>query len=297
MSNQPASSDVIEITLLSGLSEIDQSDWDACAIPDGGPAEDPFTTYRFLKALEDSGSVGVGTGWAPRHLVARRSGQVIGVAPFYAKGHSQGEYVFDHSWAHAYEQAGGSYYPKLISAVPFTPVSERRLLARAGHDVAARAASLEGMVKVASQNEVSSANIAFCKSDEFQIGGHVGFLQRTGQQFHWQNDGYEDFDAFLAALSSRKRKAIRRERRQAQSFGGAIHHFTEDQIEPEHWDAIWTFYQDTGARRSMKRSRCLRPMVHFGRMLGRNKNEPIDRQRIIRPVGVRMESRCGSRYD
>lgn len=242
-------SDLVEIAVQSGISAVPAAEWDACANHAGGRPADPFTTHRFLKALEDSGSVGPGTGWTARHLTARQNGKLIGVMPLYAKGHSQGEYVFDHSWAHAYERAGGSYYPKLQSAVPFTPVTGRRILAAPGHAETAQAALLEGLVRMTVQNELSSANITFCTAQEYALGEQLGLLQRQGQQFHWHNRDYADFDGFLAALSSRKRKAIRKERRQAQGFGGSIHVLTGTRIEPEHWDAFWTFYQDTGARK------------------------------------------------
>lgn len=242
----------IEISVLTGIAGIPASEWDACACPettDGGRPEDPFTTHRFLQALEQSGSVGGRSGWAPRHLVARHGGTIIGVMPLYAKSHSQGEYVFDHSWAHAFEQAGGDYYPKLQSAVPFTPATGRRFLTRPGHDSMARAALLEGARQLVSQNDVSSFHVTFCTEDEYEWGGNAGLLQRTGQQFHWCNRGYADFDAFLADLSSRKRKAIRKERRTAAAFGGDIQCLTGDEIAPHHWDDFWEFYQDTGARK------------------------------------------------
>ncbi|MEO1551213.1 MAG: GNAT family N-acetyltransferase [Pseudomonadota bacterium] len=239
----------IEITVLGHLGDIDAQDWDACAAPGEGPAQDPFTTHRFLSALERSGSVGAGSGWQPRHLVARLEGEVIGVMPLYAKGHSQGEYIFDHNWAHAYERAGGQYYPKLQGAVPFTPATGRRFLTRPGWEDTAQAALVQGMVQLTTENRLSSAHITFCTQAEFEAGGAMGLLQRTGQQFHWVNDAYDSFDGFLAALSSRKRKNIRKERIQAQGFGGEILALTGDQIEPEHWDAFWVFYQDTGARK------------------------------------------------
>lgn len=234
----------VTVTALENLSDIAPVDWNACA--DTG---DPFTTYRFLRALEDSGSVGRGTGWEPHHLVARKGGEVIAVMPLYAKSHSQGEYMFDHNWAHAYERAGGRYYPKLQAAVPFTPVTGRRLLCRKGFEDVGHAALLQAAVQMAENNHLSSLHITFCAKDEFDLGNELGLLQRTGQQFHWLNDGYQSFDDFLADLSSRKRKNIRKERKAAQSFGGEIITLTGDQIEPEHWDAFWQFYQDTGARK------------------------------------------------
>ncbi len=235
----------ITVTVFNGLPEIVQADWDACAVNAGNP----FTTYRFLRALEDSGSVGRGTGWQPHHLLARLGEKVIAVMPLYAKSHSQGEYMFDHNWAQAYARAGGRYYPKFQAAVPFTPVTGRRLLCRKGYEDAGRAALLQGAVETAKNNHLSSLHITFCAEAEFEVGARFGLLQRTGQQFHWLNDSYGNFDDFLAALSSRKRKNIRKERRIAQAFGGRIVALTGDDIQPEHWDAFWRFYQDTGARK------------------------------------------------
>ncbi|MGR3290054.1 MAG: GNAT family N-acetyltransferase [Paracoccaceae bacterium] len=242
----------IEIDVLSGVSQIDQSDWDACACPEaqtGNRPGDPFTTHRFLTALERSGSVGPGTGWSPRPLVARSQGQVIAVAPLYAKGHSQGEYVFDHAWAHAFENAGGSYYPKLQIAVPFTPATGRRMLTRQGYDVIGQSALVRGAIALAANNQVSSVHITYCTEAEVESGTQMGLMHRTGQQFHWENSGYNSFADFTADLSSRKRKNIRRERATAQDFGGKIIQLTGDQLEPRHWDAFWKFYQSTGARK------------------------------------------------
>lgn len=242
----------IEISVLTSLSEIPAGDWDACACPeaaDGGRPLDPFTTHRFLKALEDSGSVGVGTGWQPRHVVAREAGEVLGVMPLYAKSHSQGEYIFDHNWAHAWERAGGRYYPKLQIAVPFTPATGRRFLTRPGHESDGMIALMQGALEIANRNRLSSVHATFCTAEEAERGASMGLMHRVTQQYHWENDGYASFDDFLAALSSRKRKTIRRERRIAQGFGGEIVALTGDAIRPEHWDAFWEFYQDTGARK------------------------------------------------
>lgn len=239
----------IEITLHPSLAEISASDWDACANPEGGRPEDPFTTYRFLKALEDSGSVGGRSGWQPRYLVARADGQVIACAPMYAKGHSQGEYIFDFNWAQAYENAGGAYYPKLQIAVPFTPATGRRFLTRPGYEAMGMSALIQGAVQVASDNELSSLHITFCTEAEALAGAEMGLMSRVGQQFHWVNRDYANFDGFLADLSSRKRKNIRRERAEAQGFGGQILALTGNDIQPEHWDAFWRFYQDTGNRK------------------------------------------------
>lgn len=242
----------IEIFVNGSVAEFDPRDWDDCAVRTVVGSThplDPFTTHRFLTALEESGSVGSGTGWAPRYLGARQNGQLIAVAPLYAKGHSQGEYIFDFAWAQAYENAGGAYYPKLQVAVPFTPATGRRLLCREGFDAVGQAALVQGAVHVASEQNLSSLHITFCTEDEAMAGREMGLLHRIGQQFHWENDGYADFDAFLAQLSSRKRKAIRKERKQAQGFGGEIVQLTGDAIQSEHWDAFWQFYQNTGARK------------------------------------------------
>lgn len=239
----------IEISVLTSLSQIAAEDWDVCAQAEAVRAVDPFTTYRFLSALETSGSVGGRSGWIPRYLVARQGGHVIAVAPLYAKQHSQGEYIFDHNWAHALERAGGQYYPKLQIAVPFTPATGRRFLVRPGYHGIGESALVQGAVQLAAENELSSLHITFCTEAEAEAGKQMGLLHRTTQQYHWENAGYADFDGFLASLSSRKRKTIRKERRQAQAFGGTIHRLTGDDLRPDHWDAFWTFYQDTGARK------------------------------------------------
>jgi predicted N-acyltransferase len=242
----------VEIRVLRSLRDIDAAEWDACACPeavDRARPRDPFTTYRFLSALEDSGSVGAGTGWQPQYLTATIDGQLIGVAPMYVKSHSQGEYIFDHNWAHAYERAGGRYYPKLQIAVPHTPATGRRFLIRPGFEQAGMAALTQGAVELAANNRVSSLHVTFCTGDEAKRGEALGLMARKSQQFHWLNDGYADFDAFLATLNSRKRKNIRKEREGAQGFGGTIQRFTGDSLRPDHWEAFWTFYQDTGARK------------------------------------------------
>ncbi len=228
----------------SSLAQITARDWDACAF-----SGDPFISHRFLKALEDSGSVGPGSGWQPQYLTATLEDQVIACAPLYAKSNSMGEYIFDHNWAHAYERAGGRYYPKLQIAVPFTPVTGHRLLVRPGFETMGQAALVQGAVQLADKNGLSSLHITFCTEDEARAGVQMGLMKRVSQQFHWFNHGYADFDGFLATLASRKRKNIRKERRIAQGFGGEIIRLTGDQIRPEHWDAFWKFYRDTGARK------------------------------------------------
>ena len=242
----------VEIRVVSSLSEVTAADWDACACPEainGARPLDPFTTHRFLSALEESGSVGSGTGWQPQYLTAWIDGTLIGVAPMYVKSHSQGEYIFDHNWAHAYERAGGRYYPKLQIAVPHTPATGRRFLVHPEFAAAGASALTQGAVQLASNNRISSVHVTFCTEDEAKRGEELGLMLRKTQQFHWLNDGYADFDDFLSTLSSRKRKNLRKERAGAQEFGGTIHTFSGDTLKPEHWDAFWRFYQDTGARK------------------------------------------------
>ena len=242
----------IEVRVLTSLLQISANEWDSCACPeasDGGRPLDPFTTHRFLWALEESGSVGQGTGWQPQYLTAYLDGMLVGAAPMYVKSHSQGEYIFDHSWAHAYERAGGRYYPKLQIAVPFTPATGRRFLVQPGYDAMGMSALVQGAVQLAAENRISSLHATFCTEAEALAGEQMGLMVRHSQQFHWLNDDYTDFDGFLSALSSRKRKNIRRERAQANEFGGQIHTLTGDDLHPEHWDAFWRFYQDTGARK------------------------------------------------
>ena len=236
----------VTIKVVGSMSAIDAGGWDACAGPDN-----PFVRHAFLEALEESGSATAKTGWAPYHLVLEGAdGRLVGAAPMYVKGHSQGEYIFDHAWAHAYEQAGGSYYPKLLIAVPFTPATGPRLLVRPDQDrTQVEANLLAGALEAARQTKVSSLNINFPTEREWRRLGEAGFLQRTSEQFHWLNACYETFDDFLAALSSRKRKAIRRERRDAAASGIEIETVTGGEITEDHWDAFFRFYLDTGSRK------------------------------------------------
>lgn len=240
----------IEIRLHESLAGIAAGEWDACAAPEASARpDDPFTTHRFLSALEQSGSVGPGTGWAVRHITVHDAGEMIACAPMYLKGHSQGEYVFDHSWAQAWERAGGRYYPKLQIAVPFTPATGRRFLVRPGREAQGMAALVQGAVQVAAEAGLSSLHATFCTESEARAGEAMGLIHRVGTQYHWENRGYVGFDDFLASLSSRKRKAIRRERAGAADFGGEILSLTGNDLRPEHWDAFWDFYQDTGSRK------------------------------------------------
>jgi predicted N-acyltransferase len=244
--------DAAEQMIVKAVSRIDAiapADWDASANPD--PARhDPFLSHAFLKALESAGTVGPGTGWTPHHLVLEQAGGTIaGVMPLYAKSHSQGEYVFDHAWAEALHRAGGHYYPKLQGAVPFTPVPGRRFLARPGPMQAETEALLaEAAIAVADRIGASSVHVTFLTEGEWTRLGAQGFLRRTGQQFHWRNEGYATFDDFLGTLASRKRKAIRKERAEAQ---GAVEilSVTGAEITEAHWDAFFAFYMDTGSRK------------------------------------------------
>jgi predicted N-acyltransferase len=240
----------LKIRVAGAIGGIAPEDWDRCANPDPG-THNPFLSHVFLHALEESGCVGRRTGWLPQHLVLEDGcGSALAVMPLYLKTHSRGEYVFDHGWAHAYEQAGGSYYPKLQSCVPFTPVTGRRFLVRPGVDAAAaEAALLGGAIELARLREASSVHITFLTQAEWEAHGDQRVLRRTDQQFHWLNQRYSSFDDFLQTLSSRKRKAIRRERREAVEPGITIEHVTGTDITEAHWDAFFAFYQDTGSRK------------------------------------------------
>jgi predicted N-acyltransferase len=228
------------------IADIGREAWDACASPSG----DPFVSFDFLDACEASGSAVPREGWAGRHLsLADETGRVLGVMPLWLKGHSQGEYVFDHGWADAYERAGGRYYPKLLAAVPFTPVTGPRFLARPDADAATvREALLQGALALTQRLGVSSLHVNFPTRDDWDALGEAGLLQRQDMQYVWRNGGYETFDDFLSALSSNRRKTIRRERREAQA-GLDIRVLTGPSIEEAHWDAFFTFYMDTGSRK------------------------------------------------
>jgi predicted N-acyltransferase len=191
------------------------------------------------------------TGWQPQHLVVEdASGQILGVAPCYLKPHSQGEYVFDHGWADAYERAGGSYYPKLQVCVPFTPAPGSRLLARPGPQMQpVKEALAAGLIALCHKRGVSSVHVTFLPGDEWRLLAAQGYLQRTDQQFHFENDAYSTFEEFLSALSSRKRKLIRRERREALPEGITVHHLTGTDLTEEIWDAFFAFYMETGSRK------------------------------------------------
>ncbi len=231
------------------MGGIDPATWDALANPEG-VAYNPFVSHAFLNALEESGSACAEAGWAPSHVLLEQDGELLGAAPAYLKSNSQGEYVFDHGWAEAYERAGGKYFPKLQCSVPFTPVTGRRLLVAPGNqEIHHRTALASTLVQVTEQAGLSSAHLTFLPEDEWEALGGLGFLKRTDQQFHWYNEGYESFDEFLIALSSAKRKALRKERARAVENDLEIKWVTGAEITEAHWDAFWVFYQDTGARK------------------------------------------------
>jgi len=265
------------VRLLSGLSEIDRLAWDSCANPGwgtggaalpnsgeisnscfkGNQAYNPFVSWDFLEALERSGTVGKRTGWTPRHAIlvdgsdsAMDLRRPSAVMPCYIKSHSQGEYVFDWGWAEGYERAGGRYYPKIQVSVPFTPVTGPRLLTRPGDGEKDRKQLLAaGLMEMTRRLEASSAHVTFLPEADAELLGGVGFLRRTDQQFHWTDEGYQTFDGFLAALASRKRKAIRKERDTARKEGISIDWLTGRDITESAWDAFFSFYMDTGSRK------------------------------------------------
>ena len=227
--------------LAEGVASISAAEWDACA-----GTGNPFVSHAFLAALEASASVGVRAGWQPLPIIVDGAdGEPAAIAPAYIKSHSQGEYVFDHAWADAWSRAGGDYYPKLQIASPFSPVPGPRLLLR---DAGQAPGLLAAVQAVVDQNGLSSAHATFVAPDQLPLFEAAGWLIRRGTQFHWNNRGYATFDDFLADLSSRKRKAIRKERAAA-AEGLTIRHLTGEAIEPRHWAAFWRFYQDTGSRK------------------------------------------------
>ena len=231
--------------IVSDINEVAPDAWDRCA----GRAN-PFVRHGFLRALETSESVCADTGWAPQHVIIEQQGRVLACAPLYLKSHSYGEYVFDWNWAEAYERAGGRYYPKLQCCVPFTPVTGPRLLVDPAYDVAhLRKILIRAMMSLAQDHNCSSLHITFPGQGECEEMTRLGMLQRIGTQFHWQNHGYTDFDQFLAALSSRKRKAIRKERRQIRDSGVEMRALNGDTIKPHHWDAFYRFYRNTTDRK------------------------------------------------
>jgi uncharacterized protein len=261
----------LRVSVVDSIRQVSKTDWDACANPHAQPesepgatpcppsqdsghetAYNPFVSHDFLSALEESKSVGGRTGWHVQHVMAKTSdGTLVAAAPAYLKSHSRGEYVFDAGWAEAYERAGGSYYPKLQIAVPFTPATGPRLLVRDGLPAAAaRRALAGGLTQFCGAAGASGVHVTFATEAEYRLLGELGYLQRTDQQFHWENQNFASFDDFLAALSSRKRKTIRRERQDALATNGVtVHWLTGDDLTEDVWDAFFAFYMETGSRK------------------------------------------------
>jgi predicted N-acyltransferase len=251
--NRPAAT--LSARVIDCIERVPATEWDACAAGEAagsadGP-ENPFVSHAFLNALEQSGSVGRKAGWLPQHLVIEdASGALLAAAPLYVKSHSQGEYVFDHGWAEAYDRAGGRYYPKLQVAAPFSPVPGPRLLVRAGrHTMEARAALISALISAVENSGMSSLHVTFATRGESDLLEQVGFLTRIGVQYHWANNGYAEFGDFLAALNSRKRKAIRKERAAVADYGLTLRACEGTELTAEHWDAFFAFYMDTGSRK------------------------------------------------
>ena len=231
-------------------AEIGIDAWNACANRDGAADPHPFTRYEFFAACEESGSATARAGWRPAHIVIERDKRIIGLLPTYQKNHSQGEYVFDSAWADALERAGGDYYPKLQAAVPFTPVTGPRLLVAAGADLAAtREALLATGATAVRELGASSLHITFLTQDEWKAAGEIGFLQRTDQQFHWENRGYQTFDQFLGELASAKRKNLRKERASVRDAGVEFDWLSGSDLTEAAWDQFYEFYMDTGGRK------------------------------------------------
>jgi predicted N-acyltransferase len=279
--NDEAAKQAQEQLVVGSIGEVKPADWDACANPvslsdhnktvvdpaantehDSGCLQvaqqvdetldyNPFISHEFLLALEESGSVGPRTGWQPQHVLANTAdGALVAAAPCYLKSHSRGEYVFDRGWAEAYERAGGSYYPKLQIAAPFTPATGRRLLIGQNPNAEAlRRALGNGLIEICRLSGTSGVHVTFATEPEYRLLGELGYLQRTDQQFHWENAGYATFDDFLAALSSRKRKTIRRERHDALENGITVHWLTGSELTEAVWDAFFEFYMETGSRK------------------------------------------------
>jgi predicted N-acyltransferase len=262
----------LKLRVSHSIGEISAEAWDACANPRcesaAAPADattpaaagshptasiidyNPFISHAFLSSLEASDSVRARTGWQPMHLLAETGGTLVGAVPCYVKSHSRGEYVFDHGWAEAYERAGGSYYPKLQVSVPFTPATGRRLLALPGAQAQTiREALADALIDICRRSNASSVHVTFSTEPEWQLLGARGFLKRTHQQFHWENAGYETFDAFLGALASRKRKTIRRERADALAASISVHWLTGSDLTESVWDTFFEFYMETGSRK------------------------------------------------
>ena len=237
--------DDLTAEVIDATAKIDAADWNRL-VAASDPHGNPFLDHAFLLALEDSGCATRRTGWAPRHIVLRRAGEIVGLLPMYEKAHSQGEYVFDHGWANAFEQAGGRYYPKLQSAVPFTPVTAPKLLTTGEREV--DQALLATAARYADERGISSVHATFVPEAEARLAEAGGWLHRTDTQYHWHNHGFGSFEDYLATLSSRHRKVTRRERRDA-AEGLTLRWLTGGDLTEGVWDAFFAFYEDTGSRK------------------------------------------------
>ena len=292
--------------VVASIAAVDPAAWDACANPPGrsedeseGERFNPFVAHAFLHALEASGSIGGRSGWTPAHVIVEdAAGRMVAAAPSYLKSHSLGEYVFDHAWADAYQRAGGRYYPKLQVAAPFTPATGRRLLVAADAPHGAREALIEGLRELRRQTKASSTHVTFPTAEDAARLERAGFLVRHGEQFHFLCEGFSAFDDFLAALASRKRKAIKRERREALGDDVTIEWVTGSSIRREHWDAFFAFYMDTGSRKwgrpyltraffdrvgAAMADRILLVMARRNRALHRRRDQFHRRRRALRP--------------
>jgi predicted N-acyltransferase len=249
--------------IITSLKEIDAQDWDACAsglVLESSSQEleskpepatgNPFVSHAFLSSLEESGSVGARAGWHPAHLLIEENGRLVAAAPSYLKSHSQGEYVFDQSWAEAYGRAGGRYYPKVQLSVPFTPANGPRLLVRNGDGADGRRAALAGGLEALRQEaQASSIHVTFAEDPDIAALAAAGFMERHDIQFHWANEGYRDYEDFLSRFASRKRKALKKERREALAPGISIEWLTGSDLNERVWDDFFAFYMDTGSRK------------------------------------------------
>src|SRR5215213_10375835 len=247
--------DELRIRVIPAMTEISAAAWDACANPAHPNSEDrsynPFISHAFLSALEASGSATARTGWQPQHLIAEtEGGAVLGAVPAYLKSHSRGEYVFDAGWAEAYERTGRSYYPKVQVSVPFASATGRRLLVPPG-DAAdgVRQGLASGLIELAKLRNASSVHVTFAPESEQRLLGESGYLKRNDQQFHWENANYATFEDFLNAVAARKRKAIRRERREALDHGIEVQWITGSDLTESVWDTFFAFYMETGSRK------------------------------------------------
>jgi uncharacterized protein len=274
--DQPDRAVELRMSAVDSIAEVSKAEWDACANPNRNPnrpveaesetsaapcppgqdlsletAYNPFVSHDFLSALEESKSVGGRTGWHVQHVLAKTSdGTLVAAAPAYLKSHSRGEYVFDAGWAEAYARAGGSYYPKLQIAVPFTPATGPRLLVRDGLPApAVRRALAQGLTRFCGVAGASGVHVTFATEAEYRLLGELSYLQRTDQQFHWENQNFASFDEFLSALASRKRKTLRRERQEALSNGVTVHWLSGSDLTEDIWDAFFEFYMETGSRK------------------------------------------------